>query len=159
MVYPHMLPSKGPTSQSAFLLPPASSNHQAQTMQQQQSITSNTSPGPSHASIREEGVEEETAEVRGDAASPMTLDRLSQASQQEDSTALRSPQPSATSAGANTSTAAHSGPPIHKGVERYKPRIFGFPVHEVAVLHRWQEQVAETLGTGQGARRETTTSN
>jgi hypothetical protein len=44
-----------------------------------------------------------------------------------------------------------SGPPIHKGVERYKPRIFGFPVHEVAVLHRWQERVAEQMQVNVGA--------
>jgi casein kinase II subunit beta len=24
-------------------------------------------------------------------------------------------------------------------VERYRPRIFGFPTHETAKLHRWQE--------------------
>lgn len=25
-------------------------------------------------------------------------------------------------------------------VERYRPRIFGFPTHETAKLHRWQER-------------------
>ena len=25
-------------------------------------------------------------------------------------------------------------------MERYRPRIFGFPTHETAKLHRWQEK-------------------
>lgn len=29
-------------------------------------------------------------------------------------------------------------------VERYRPRIFGFPTHETAKLHRWQERQRET---------------
>lgn len=35
--------------------------------------------------------------------------------------------------GGSTSTAAAK-------VERYRPRIFGFPTHETAKLHRWQER-------------------
>lgn len=27
--------------------------------------------------------------------------------------------------------------------ERYKPKIFGFQVHEIAKLHRWQEAVRD----------------
>lgn len=35
--------------------------------------------------------------------------------------------------GGSTATAASK-------VERYRPRIFGFPTHETAKLHRWQER-------------------
>lgn len=30
-------------------------------------------------------------------------------------------------------------------IERYKPRIFGFPVHETAVLQRWQDSARDEL--------------
>jgi len=32
-----------------------------------------------------------------------------------------------------------------KSTERYIPRIFGFKVHEIAKVHRWQDQVKERL--------------
>lgn len=35
--------------------------------------------------------------------------------------------------------------------ERYRPRIFGFQVHEIAKLHRWQEAVRDRCATTQSA--------
>jgi len=32
-----------------------------------------------------------------------------------------------------------------KSTERYIPRIFGFKVHEIAKVHRWQDQLKERL--------------
>lgn len=158
MVYPHMLPSKSPSSQSPFPLPPPLNQHVIQTIQQQQSITAGSSPGPSHAGVSGGGAtgrggagEGEkgsgTGAMEEDAASlgeesPMNVDR----SQSERGSS--SVQRSNAGGAHHGTTTAMMGPPIHKGVERYKPRIFGFPVHEVAVLHRWQERVAEQMSLG-----------
>lgn len=162
MVFPHLLPSKSPSSQSSFLLPPSSvsgsnSNTIAQAIQQQQSITSDRfSPAPGETEKKQPGSTGEEGgrtDGRGGDESPMSIDRSSQQHAQGAPSGVGSPsnrqnQPAASSAAQQHQHLARSppvstGPPLHRGVERYKPRIFGFPVHEVAVLHRWQEKVAE----------------
>lgn len=144
MVYPHMLPSKSPSSQSPFSLPPPSNHPAAQVIQQQQNITQNDSPAPGEtgaAGAATDGNE-----------SPMNVDAHagsgSSASGVNNGGTQRQQQQQQQQQSAPLSSSSRSGPPIHKGVERYKPRIFGFPVHEVAVLHRWQERVAEQMVTG-----------
>lgn len=174
MVYPHMLPSKTPSSQSGFLLPPpaqppqppappaaaatpssvASTSQQpatvAQAMQQQQSITADTNsprssvaPGAKDDATSTRSGGTDGAAMNVDSPAPASATTRPGGPQQQGS---RRSSPSVGAGGGPHhagATATSSGPPLHKVVERYKPRIFGFPVHEVAVLHRWQEKVAE----------------
>ncbi|CAO1629460.1 unnamed protein product [Sympodiomycopsis kandeliae] len=175
MVYPHMLPSKSPSSQSNFaaLPAPSSAHPAAQVIQQQQSITGGANSPVTNES-KSAAANEDGNNNNGNAAedSPMNVDKSSsshdQSSHQQrlentsttmsSSTGSSRQQPAgsrSTSARPNSNNNGTQsqglGPPIHKGVERYKPRIFGFPVHEVAVLHRWQERVAEQMVVGSGS--------
>lgn len=118
MVYPHMLPSKSPTSPSAFLL-------------------QQTSGAAAAAAARAAG-----------SGTGAAHDGLSSTTGEDNIGGL-----SATSGGAGGSVSASGagagGPASAPGgstanaaskVERYRPRIFGFPTHETAMLHRWQER-------------------
>ncbi|CAO1618650.1 unnamed protein product [Parajaminaea phylloscopi] len=149
MVFPNMLPSKSPMAQSQFLLPPPQSGPpttMAQAFQQQQSIT-NDQPSPASAA-NEDVSGRGTAGARDEDASkdteePVGTGDRGQAQGASSSGTSALSQTQNPSQPATRSGSLASGPPIHRGVERYKPRIFGFPVHEVAVLHRWQEKIAE----------------
>lgn len=145
MVYPHMLPSKSPSSQSPFILPTPSNHPAAQVIQQQQSITAgNDSP----ADTSKTGAPPRGSPDGNESA--MNVDRSSSGVDQPPSSSSNTRPPSTSTAQQQQQQQQRTGPPIHRGVERYKPRIFGFPVHEVAVLHRWQERVAEQMVTGAG---------
>lgn len=161
MVYPHMLPSKSPSAQSPFTLSPtvgAGGNGQggngstvAQTMQQQQNITGGGAVGSKDRAAGNENGDndddDDDSALGGE--SPMNVDKGSAGDRTGNQRGAGKAGHSAagtTGGSAPPSTTAmltSTVPPIHKGVERYKPRIFGFPVHEVAVLHRWQSKVAE----------------
>ncbi|UZJ52525.1 hypothetical protein CBS101457_001845 [Exobasidium rhododendri] len=134
MVYPHMLPSKSPTSQSPFLL---------------------TQPGRSHDPLGGGGGGPGSGNGGGgmldgdDGDSPISA-----------TSPIANPTGSTTGAGTGQSGAgtgmgggAGIGPATAPGgstataaakVERYRPRIFGFPTHETAKLHRWQESQRDT---------------
>lgn len=122
MVYPQMLPSKSPTSQSPFLLTPgARSAHDG--------VAGSAGPtGLGHgANISLEGEE-------GDSPSSAVSPNLNAGGAASGGVAVSSTGTGPAAApGGSTATAAAK-------VERYRPRIFGFPTHETAKLHRWQER-------------------
>lgn len=130
MVYPHMLPSKSPTSQSPFLLTQSGRSHEG--------MAGGTGGAGSGIGGMQSGA------IDGD---------------EGDSSTALSPNMSTASTGANAGqqggvggmggVGAGTGPAAAPGgstataaskVERYRPRIFGFPTHETAKLHRWQER-------------------
>lgn len=112
MVYPHMLPSKSPTSQSPFLL---TSSRGAEAGGAQST--------PAHLA----GLEGE----EGD--SPLSAMSPAMGTNAGLTNSAGTGQGPAAAPGGSTATAAAK-------VERYRPRIFGFPTHETAKLHRWQEK-------------------
>lgn len=112
MVYPHMLPSKSPTSQSPFLL---TSSRGAE--------GSGAQATPAHLA----GLEGEEGDSPLSAMSPAIGTGVGIGN------STGTGQGPAAAPGGSTATAAAK-------VERYRPRIFGFPTHETAKLHRWQEK-------------------
>lgn len=120
-----MLPSKSPTSQSPFLLTQASRSH-------------DTMSGGGGGGIG--GMQAGMADGEDD--SPISA--LSPAMN-----ATGGGQGTGQGASGGMSGGAGTGPAAAPGgstataaskVERYRPRIFGFPTHETAKLHRWQER-------------------
>lgn len=127
-----MLPSKSPTSQSPFLLTQAGRSHDAAGM--------GGAAGGELGGMQPGMMEGEDGDSPISAMSPaFNPSNVS---------------PSAVSGqggtvGLSSGTGAGSGPAAAPGgstataaskVERYRPRIFGFPTHETAKLHRWQER-------------------
>lgn len=110
MVYPNVLPSKSPTSQSPFLLS-ASSQHRGE------------SNNRGHA---------EQADVDD---SIMSVPANNGAA----------PPTGAAAGGASGSNqpGSHSTAAAAAKVERYRPRIFGFPVHETSKLQKWQDKMRD----------------
>lgn len=117
MVYPNVLPSKSPTSQSPFLLS-GSSQHR--------------SDARSHA---------EQADVDD---SIMSIPGAGNGSSLPGTTASSSAVAAAAGSGAGSSSApANSTAAAAAKVERYRPRIFGFPVHETSKLQKWQDKMRD----------------
>lgn len=120
MVYPQVLPSKSPTSQSPFLLTPATrASHDAG--------AGGAQAGLGHGAGA--GLEGEEGDSPSSAVSPNLVTTGNAAA----GMAVSSGTGPAAAPGGSTATAAAK-------VERYRPRIFGFPTHETAKLHRWQER-------------------
>lgn len=126
MVYPHMLPSKSPTSQSPFLLTQAGRSHDTM------------SGGGGGIGGMQAGIMDGE-----DGDSPISA--LSPAMNVSGGGTVGAGQGASggLSGGAGTGPAAALGGSTATAaskVERYRPRIFGFPTHETAKLHRWQER-------------------
>lgn len=121
MVYPNVLPSKSPTAQSPFLLSGSSQNRAA-------APTEATARGNAAEQQQQADVDDSIMSVAGTAA--------------------------ATGAGAVANTAAsnaaggavptNSTAAAAAKVERYRPRIFGFPVHETSKLQKWQDKLRDS---------------
>ncbi|SPO30511.1 related to casein kinase II beta subunit (regulator of circadian clock protein FRQ) [Ustilago trichophora] len=112
MVYPNVLPSKSPTSQSPFLLS-GSSQHRSD----------------ARAHAEQADVDDSIMSIPG-AGNGSALPGTAGSS----SSAVAA---AAGSAPANSTAAAAAK------VERYRPRIFGFPVHETSKLQKWQDKMRD----------------
>lgn len=121
MIYPNMLPSKSPTSQSPFLLAPGRGNEVLGGASQGTGLDGDENDSPHSGLSPHLGGGATIAGAGGVGVGP---------------TSLGGSGPAA-AAGGSTATAAAK-------VERYRPRIFGFPTHETAKLHRWQERQRDT---------------
>lgn len=106
MVYPHVLPTKSPTSQTQFL---SSGNH------------SRVERGNEHADVDD---------------SIISLPGQGAVIHAAGSAAVAGGGGGSGVSGNSTAAAASK-------VERYRPRIFGFPVHETSKLQKWQEKVRD----------------
>ncbi|CDW99727.1 hypothetical protein [Sporisorium scitamineum] len=115
MVYPNVLPSKSPASQSPFLLN-SSSQHRADARSHAE-----------HADVDDSIMSIPAATGTGAGAS---------------SSAVAASTGSA-AAGAANATPANSTAAAAAKVERYRPRIFGFPVHETSKLQKWQDKMRD----------------
>ncbi|EST07395.1 Casein kinase II, regulatory subunit [Kalmanozyma brasiliensis GHG001] len=121
MVYPNVLPSKSPTSQSPFLLS-GSSQHR--------------SDARTHADQAD--VDDSIMSIPGAAGNGSSL-----------SGAAGSSSAVAAAAGGAAGGPGSNNPPANSTaaaaakVERYRPRIFGFPVHETSKLQKWQDKVRD----------------
>ncbi|SNX87760.1 related to casein kinase II beta subunit (regulator of circadian clock protein FRQ) [Melanopsichium pennsylvanicum] len=118
MVYPNVLPSKSPSSQSPFLLSGTSQHRSdvrgAHVEQADVDDSIVSIPGAGNASV-----------LPGTAASSSAV------------------AAAAGSAAAQNTTPANSTAAAAAKVERYRPRIFGFPVHETSKLQKWQDKVRD----------------
>lgn len=126
-----MLPSKSPTSQSPFLLTQSGRNHDT--------LGAGANTG-GLGGMQPNMMEAEDGDSPVSAMSPVF--NTSTVSGGTASGQVASP-------GLSSGAGAGSGPAAAPGgstataaskVERYRPRIFGFPTHETAKLHRWQER-------------------
>ncbi|KDN53030.1 hypothetical protein K437DRAFT_253684 [Tilletiaria anomala UBC 951] len=120
MVYPHLLPSKQPGAPSPFVL--GSSSAQAAAAAARGGDSMDTW-GTGDASMAG-GNEREPGNSVG---------ALSATGPQGNTAGAGSASATSSSGGGSTVSAASK-------VERYRPRIFGFPVHEASVLQKWQEK-------------------
>ncbi|TKY87570.1 hypothetical protein EX895_003584 [Sporisorium graminicola] len=124
MVYPNVLPSKSPASQSPFLLNSSTSQHRAD-------ARSNAEQADVDDSINV------LPPGYGDGAGNGSS--LPGAS----SSAVAAAAGSAAAGGGPTTTPANSTAAAAAKVERYRPRIFGFPVHETSKLQKWQDKMRD----------------
>lgn len=123
MVYPTVIPSKSPTAPSPFLLS-ASQQHRADARAQAE-----------HADV-----DDSIMSVPGGAGNGSSLP----AGAVPSSSAAAAAAGSAAAGGASTNaTPANSTAAAAAKVERYRPRIFGFPVHETSKLQKWQDKVRD----------------
>ncbi|CBQ71381.1 related to casein kinase II beta subunit (regulator of circadian clock protein FRQ) [Sporisorium reilianum SRZ2] len=120
MVYPNVLPSKSPASQSPFLLN-SSSSHRADAR--------------THA--EQADVDDSIMSIPGGAGNGSSLPGAGASS-----SAAAAAAGSAAAGGPNT-TPANSTAAAAAKVERYRPRIFGFPVHEMSKLQKWQDKMRD----------------
>ncbi|SPO37467.1 related to casein kinase II beta subunit (regulator of circadian clock protein FRQ) [Pseudozyma flocculosa] len=129
MVYPNMMPAKSP-SQSPFLLG-SSSAHRSANDAGRGSGAGGGGPG----ALEQAGVDDSIISTPGGGNVNPSAVAVAAGS----SAGGAGPGAGAGSgAGSSGSTAAAAAK-----VERYRPRIFGFPVHEASKLHRWQERVRD----------------
>lgn len=112
IVYPNMLPSKSPTSQSPFLLGGSQQRSEARG-------SGFTDPGD---------VDDSIMSIPGDSGP---------------SSAVGASAGGAAGSGGSGNPNSHSTASAAAKVERYRPRIFGFPVHETSKLHKWQEKMRD----------------
>ncbi|GAC94305.1 casein kinase II beta subunit [Pseudozyma hubeiensis SY62] len=129
MVYPNVLPSKSPTSQSPFLLG-SSSQHR--------------SDARSHADQADVDDSIMSIPGGGGAAGNGSLPGAGGSSSAAAASAAGG-GPGSNSAPANSTAAAAAK------VERYRPRIFGFPVHETSKLQKWQDKEGGASCSGASA--------
>jgi casein kinase II subunit beta len=130
-----MLPSKSPTSQSPFLLSQTSRAHDSL------GAGGGSGNGGGVGGMQAGLLEGEDGESPTTALSPNLntsggVGGVGGGSGQGLPSGLSgggAGQGPAAAPGGSTATAASK-------VERYRPRIFGFPTHETAKLHRWQER-------------------
>jgi casein kinase II subunit beta len=124
-----MLPSKSPTSQSPFLLSQSGRSHDG---------TGGVGEGKG-AGMQSGGMDVEEGDSPTSALSPNLH------STGTGTNAAQQSGPGGTSGGGGAGTGPAAAPggstaTAASKVERYRPRIFGFPTHETAKLHRWQER-------------------
>ncbi|KAJ9475856.1 Casein kinase II subunit beta' [Pseudozyma hubeiensis] len=117
MVYPNVLPSKSPTSQSPFLLG-SSSQHR--------------SDARSHADQAD--VDDSIMSIPGSGGGAGNGSLPGAGGSSSAAAASAGGGPGSNPAPANSTAAAAAK------VERYRPRIFGFPVHETSKLQKWQDK-------------------
>ncbi|KAN0064775.1 casein kinase 2 regulatory subunit [Thecaphora frezii] len=131
MVYPNMLPSKSPTSQSPFLLGSSSASHR---------LTHDNGRGGNAGALEQAGVDDSIISAPGSSsANPSAVAAAAGSGAGVGGNGGSTNQGSGAGSGAGSgSTAAAAAK-----VERYRPRIFGFPVHESSKLQRWQERVRD----------------
>lgn len=120
MVYPNVLPSKSPTSQSPFLLG-SSSQHR--------------SDARSHADQAD--VDDSIMSIPGGGGAGNGSLPGAGGSSSTAAASAAGGGPGSNPAPANSTAAAAAK------VERYRPRIFGFPVHETSKLQKWQDKVRD----------------
>lgn len=111
-----MLPSKSPNSQSPFLLNPSHRPSHDGTPGPAGLLGANDDDSPSPAASGPGSLGAAAAAAGGGAGA-------------------------GTGGGASAASGSTAG--AASKVERYRPRIFGFPVHETAKLQRWQERQRE----------------
>lgn len=112
IVYPNMLPSKSPTSQSPFLLGGSQQRAEARA-----------------SGFADSGdVDDSIMSIPGDG---------------DAASGIGSNSGGAPTSGASSNPNSHSTASAAAKVERYRPRIFGFPVHETSKLHKWQEKMRD----------------
>ncbi|KAJ1020252.1 hypothetical protein NDA18_005851 [Ustilago nuda] len=115
IVYPHLLPCKSPSSQSPFLL--SATQHRSDRTQE-------------HADVDDSILScLATAAGVGGAANASSLPAAGAVAN--------------ANAGGASGTPANSTAAAAAKVERYRPRIFGFPVHETSKLQKWQDRVRD----------------
>lgn len=128
MVYPNVLPSKSPTAQSPFLLT-SSLHHRldARSHAEHADVDDSIMSVPSGAGGT--GVVANGSSLSGVASSSSAVAGAS--------ASAAAGAPGSNAAPANSTAAAAAK------VERYRPRIFGFPVHETSKLQKWQDKMRD----------------
>ncbi|SYW80111.1 related to casein kinase II beta subunit (regulator of circadian clock protein FRQ) [Ustilago bromivora] len=126
IVYPHVLPSKSPTSQSPFLL--SATQHRSERMQEHADVDDSILSCLPTGATGGGGV--------GGAANASSLPAGGAVG------AVANANANAAAGGASGAPANSTAAAAAK-VERYRPRIFGFPVHETSKLQKWQDRVRD----------------